>query len=96
MITLKHVTTALALGFALIAATPVLAAQRSYHPGHGARAQAVPIEQVIPGGAEDVSGPRAKVLEECSVLAGKFSQSTWGNWQVQTYRSCMADHGQVE
>ena len=96
MITLKNVTATLALGLALVAATPVLAAQRSHHPGHAARAEAPPIEQVIPGGAEGVSGLRAKAIEDCSGLSGKFSQSTWGNWQTQTYRSCMAGHGQAE
>jgi hypothetical protein len=29
-------------------------------------------------------------------VSGKFSQSSWGNTQVQLYRSCMAEHGEVE
>jgi hypothetical protein len=39
MFNFTHFTAALALGLALAAATPALAVQRSYHPGHAARAQ---------------------------------------------------------
>jgi hypothetical protein len=43
-----------------------------------------------------MSGTRAKAIQDCMGTSGKFSQSSWGNWQVQTYRSCMAGHGEVE
>ena len=52
MFNLRNITTALALGLALAAATPSLAAERSHRPGHAARAQAVSTEQAIPGGLE--------------------------------------------
>jgi len=96
MINFTNVTAALALGLALAAATPALAAQRSHNPGHAARAQAIQSEQAVPGGVEGVAGARAKALQDCSNTSGKFSQSTWGNWSAQLYRSCMAGHGEAE
>ena len=95
MINFTNVTAALALSVALAGATPALAAQRSHNAGHNARAQAVQIEPGIPG-LEGVSGARAKAIQDCMGTSGKFSQTSWGNWQVQTYRSCMAGHGEIE
>jgi hypothetical protein len=95
MINFTNVTAALVLGVALAGASPALAAQRIHHPGHAARAQAVQSEQAVPG-VEGVSGARAKAIQDCMGMSGKFPQSTWGNWQVQTYRSCMAGQGEVE
>ena len=89
MINFRNVTATLVLGLALAGATPALAAQRIHHLGHNARAQAVQSEQAIPG-VEGVSGPRAKAIQDCMGTSGKFSQSSWGNTQVQLYRSCMA------
>ena len=77
MINFTNVTAALALGLALAAATPALAAQRSYHPGHAARAQAVPADQAVPG-AGGVSSARAKALQDCSGTSGGFTQHGWG------------------
>ena len=95
MINFTKVTAALALGLALAAATPALAAQRSYHPGHAARAQAVPADQAVPGEG-GVSSARAKALQDCSSMSGGFSQHGWGTTQSQLYRSCMAKHGEAE
>jgi hypothetical protein len=89
------VTAALVLGFALAGASPVLAAQRTHHSGHDARAQAVQSEQGIPG-AEGVTGARAKAIQDCMGTSGRFAQHSWGNTQVQVYRSCMNEHGEVE
>ena len=94
MINFTNVTAALALGVALIA-TPALAAQRIHQPGFAARAQAVQSNQV-PGDVNGVTGSRAKAIQDCTGLSGKFSQNTWGNTQAQLYRSCMAGHGEVE
>jgi hypothetical protein len=96
MINFTNVTAALALGLALAAATPALAAQRSHNPGHAARAQAIQSEQAVPGGIEGVTGSRAKAIQDCMGTSGKFSQSSWGNTQIQLYRSCMAGHGEAE
>ena len=95
MINFTKVTAALVLGVALAAASPALAAQRPHHPGHAARAQAVQSEQAVPG-VEGVSGARAKAIQDCMGTSGRFAQHSWGNTQVQLYRSCMAGHGEVE
>ena len=95
MINFRNVTAAVVLGIALAGATPALAAQRIHHPGHAARAQAVQSEQALPG-VEGVSGSRAKAIEDCMGTSGKFSQHSWGNTQIQLYRSCMAGHGEAE
>jgi hypothetical protein len=96
MINFTNVTAALVLGVALAGATPALAAQRIQHPGHAARAQAVQGDLAGPDGVEGVSGARAKALQDCMGRSGKFSQSAWGTTQAQVYRSCMAEHGEVE
>ena len=95
MISFTKVTAALVLGVALAGASPAFAAQRVHNSGHNARAQAVQSEQAAPG-VDGVSGSRAKAIQDCMGTSGKFSQSTWGNTQVQLYRSCMAGHGEVE
>ena len=63
MFNFTHFTAALALGLALAAATPALAVQRSYHPGHAARARPCGVHDVVadvattrPRGAGDRSG----------------------------------------
>ena len=95
MINFTNVTAALVLGVALAGASPALAAQRIHHPGHAARAQAVQGDLDAPG-VEGLTGARAKAIQDCLGISGKFSQSTWGNTSVQLYRSCMAGHGEVE
>jgi hypothetical protein len=95
MINFTNVTAALVLGVALASASPALAAQRIHNPGHAARAQAVQGDLAGPS-VEGVSGSRAKAIQDCMDTSGKFSQSTWGNTQVQLYRSCMAGHGETE
>ena len=47
--------------------------------------------------AEDqMSGARAQALRQCNAQAGKMSQYTWGDHQIDNYRACMAQHGQQE
>ena len=92
MINFRNVTIALALSLAAVVATPVLAAQRTTHPGHAARAQAVPGD----AGGEGISAQRAAAIRDCMNTSDKFSQSTWGNRQFDEYRACMAGHGEVE
>ena len=47
--------------------------------------------------AEDqMSGARAQALRQCNAQAGKMSQYTWGDHQIDSYRACMAQHGQQE
>jgi hypothetical protein len=46
--------------------------------------------------AEGMSDARAQALRECTGKAGKLMQYVWGDQQIETYRSCMAQHGQQE
>jgi hypothetical protein len=46
--------------------------------------------------APPVGDARERAVQECSVLAQKYSQSMWGHFQLDQYRTCMADHGQPE
>jgi hypothetical protein len=43
-----------------------------------------------------LSDAREKSLRDCNVEAGKMSQHTWGDHQVQKYRSCMMQKGEQE
>jgi hypothetical protein len=93
MTNLRNVAVALTLALAVVgAATPVLAAQRTTHPGHAARAQAVPGDV----GGDGMSAQRAAAIRDCMNTSGKFAQSTWGNRQFYEYRTCMAEHGEME
>jgi hypothetical protein len=84
---------ALAVALAVAtAASPALAKQRAQQPGHDARAQATHSDV----GGDGMSGHRAQAIRECMEMSGKFSQSTWGNMSAQQYRTCMAEHGEVE
>ena len=93
MINFRSVTVALTLALTVAgAATPVLAAQPTTHPGYAARAQAVP------GGfgRDGISGPRAAAIRDCTNASAKFVESTWGNREFDEYRACMAEHGEAE
>jgi len=43
-----------------------------------------------------MSGARAQALHQCNAQAGKLTQYTWGDHQIDNYRACMAQHGQQE
>jgi hypothetical protein len=43
-----------------------------------------------------LTSAREQALRECNGVAGKMSQYTWGDHQIQAYRACMAQHGQQE
>jgi hypothetical protein len=42
------------------------------------------------------SSARAAAIRDCTSKAGKLKQYTWGDAQIDTYRACMAQHGQRE
>jgi hypothetical protein len=46
--------------------------------------------------SEGMSGARAQALRGCNKEAGKFTQYTWGDTEITTYRACMTKHGQQE
>jgi hypothetical protein len=43
-----------------------------------------------------MSSEREKALRDCTAEAGKLRQHTWGDRQIQKYRSCMMQHGQQQ
>jgi hypothetical protein len=46
----------------------------------------------VQGGAK----ARAAAIRQCSAVAAKYTEYTWGDMEIQQYRACMAEHGQVE
>jgi hypothetical protein len=51
---------------------------------------------VGPNGRIEISAARAAALRECSAIAARYPEYTWGNMEIFQYRPCMAEHGQVE
>jgi hypothetical protein len=45
---------------------------------------------------DGMSAARAAAIRECNAQAGKYKQYTWGDTEEDTYRACMAEHGQQE
>jgi hypothetical protein len=45
---------------------------------------------------QHMAAARAVAIHECSVLAGRYVETTWGSTEFYLYRSCMARHGEVE
>jgi hypothetical protein len=43
-----------------------------------------------------ISAARAAALRECSAIAAQYPEYEWGNMEIQQYRACMAERGQVE
>src|SRR5262245_32385766 len=39
---------------------------------------------------------RDDALRACSVISRRFTQTTWGNMDIQQHRACMVQYGQVE
>ena len=42
------------------------------------------------------SDARASAMRACSDMGQRYLDTTWGLMSAQLYRSCMAQHGQVE
>jgi hypothetical protein len=60
---------------------------------------AVAVTVVTPSVAQRgkvTTAARAKALRECSIAADRFIQHTWGDFEIDVYRACMARHGQPE
>jgi hypothetical protein len=45
---------------------------------------------------DQMSGSRQNALRDCNAKAGKLTQHSWADHQIQVYRSCMSDQGQQE
>ena len=48
------------------------------------------------GGGYPITQQRAEALRECNERAAPYIDRDWGVQQSDIYRSCMAEHGQVE
>ena len=46
--------------------------------------------------AQSISPARAAAVHECSVLSSRYPEYISGTTQMDTYRACMAQHGQIE
>lgn len=59
---------------------------------------AAALASFCPAHAQNVhmNAARAAAIHECSVLAGRYAETTWGSTEFYLYRSCMARHGEVE
>jgi len=66
-------------------------AVRGHHSraAYGARAQ-------VPTSGRLLGDPRENALRECSETSRKYTQTTWGDMDIQQHRTCMAEHGQPE
>ena len=42
------------------------------------------------------SAARAAAIQVCSVMAGRYTEYTWGDMEIYVYRACMAQHRQKE
>lgn len=42
------------------------------------------------------SAARAAAIHECSAVASRYTEYTWGNMEFFQYRACMAQRGQTE
>jgi hypothetical protein len=93
MINLSNTTAGLVAGLVITSVVPALGATRLNHSARNARAQA--IEQSV-GVDEGVTAHRAKALRECSEIAGKFIQRSYGVRQLEINGACMAEHGEPE
>ena len=46
--------------------------------------------------SEGMSSSRVAAIHDCTTKAGKFKQYVWGDYQIDKYRACMAQHHQEE
>jgi len=45
---------------------------------------------------DHMSAARTQAIHDCSVMADKIYNYTWGDTESDHYRACMAEHGQRE
>jgi hypothetical protein len=46
--------------------------------------------------APPIDAARARAIHDCNVAASTYKQYLWGHFESDTYRACMAEHGQQE
>jgi hypothetical protein len=95
-----HVALALTALIAISAAPAVATTYRHHHyrtatfarPLHMYAGEAF-VGDVPEGTSIDMR--RAAAVHDCSVLAAKFSNSSWETAQLANYGACMTEHGQI-
>jgi hypothetical protein len=45
---------------------------------------------------DHVSAARAQAIRDCTALENKYTEYTYGQYEISIYRACMAQHGQPE
>lgn len=45
---------------------------------------------------EHISAARRAAIHDCTALASRYTEFTWGTLQGHTFRECMADHHERE
>jgi hypothetical protein len=85
-------TIAMAMLLAALGVSSGFAKQRAAQDQdwRNARAQAIPDSDITLGGS------RAAAIRTCNDKAAPLRDYTWGDEQIQSYRSCMSEHGQAE
>ena len=73
---------------ALFATPAVALAARAHH----AYAQA----PVAAGGPLPMSAARYEAIRQCTAEEQKYNQVSWGDYEIDVYRACMAAHNQPE
>lgn len=85
-------TVAMAMLLAALIVSPGLARQRAAHDQDWRNARA----QAIPDSDRTIDGSRAAAIRNCNDKAAPLRDYTWGDEQIQSYRSCMSEHRQIE
>lgn len=49
-----------------------------------------------PSLAQEISFARAAAIRHCATSVQKYPNYVWGDYEIQIYRECMAEHDQVE
>jgi hypothetical protein len=93
------------VALATLVASPAFAQSYVHQGGRSAFARVAPgpapfqspyaaYGAVSPFGSPSVG--RAAAIHQCSGAAARYNEYTWGDMEIQQYRACMAQHGQVE
>jgi len=45
---------------------------------------------------DHMSAAQAKAISECNRASAKYPDYLWGDFEIDAYRACMAQHGQQE
>jgi hypothetical protein len=90
MVALNRFLATLAVGVAVVASVSSAQAMgRAGYRHEEARAE-------YNGGGYPITAARASALRECTAREAQYPEYDWGIQESTIYRSCMAEHGQME